>query len=193
MNRSANLTNSMLLVLLLGSTDSLAGALGTLLIFSVVVGIYGLCIGPLRSRLPGTVFLLASLLLAATLSSCAQILTQRWSLPWQQAYGLYAALIALQCVVLDYNGFFRQTLASRMKLCGLFVGLMCVLAMVRELLGQGSIGRHLCEHCQTIILFSDGLHLATLVPGAFILLGLLLAARQAWTRSNAITKESHRP
>lgn len=193
MNRSANLTNSMLLVLLLGCTDTLEGALGTLLIFSVVVGIYGLCISPLRSRLSGTVFLLASLLLAATLSSCAQILTQRWSLPWQQTYGIYTALIASQCVALDYNGFFRQPLVSRLKLYGLFAGLMCVLAVLRELLGQGSIGRDLCESCQGIILFNYGLHLAILVPGAFILLGLLLAARQAWTRSNAISKESHHP
>jgi electron transport complex protein RnfE len=193
MNRSAKLTNSMLLVLLLGSTDTLVGALGTLLIFSVAVGIYGLCINPLRTRLSGTGFLLASLLLAATLSSCAQILAQRWSLPWQQIYGLYTALIALQCVVLEYNGFFRQPLVLRFKLYGLFACLMCAVAVLRELLGQGSLGRDLCERCQGIILFNDGLHLATLVPGAVILLGLLLAARQALTRPNAISKESHRP
>ncbi|WP_445181116.1 Rnf-Nqr domain containing protein [Pseudomonas sp. McL0111] len=193
MNRSANLTNSMLLVLLLGSTDTLAGALGTLLIFSVVVGIYGLCISPLRSRMSASAVLLSSVLLAATLTSCAETLAQRWFLPWQHAYGLYAALIALQCVVLEYNGFFRQPLVSRLKLYSLFAGLMCVLAVLRELFGQGRLGRDLCEGCQGIILFNDGLHLATLVPGAFILLGLLLAARQACTRSNAISKESHHP
>ncbi len=37
-HRSAN---SLMLVLLLGTTDSLAGALGTILMFVVVVGIYG--------------------------------------------------------------------------------------------------------------------------------------------------------
>jgi electron transport complex protein RnfE len=54
--------------------------------------------------------MLASLLLAATLTSCAN-LAQRWALQWQQSLGIYAGLIALQCVVLEYNGFLLRHLA----------------------------------------------------------------------------------
>ncbi|WP_460353780.1 MULTISPECIES: Rnf-Nqr domain containing protein [unclassified Pseudomonas] len=193
MIRPTNLTNTLMLMLLLGTSATLAGALGMLLMSSVVVVIYGACIGPLRSRLSGNNLMLASLLLAATLTSCANILAQRWALQWQQSVGIYAGLIALQCVVLEYNGFFRQAFAQRLKFFGLSSGLLLALAALRELFGQGHIGRGLSEHWQGLVLFSDGLHLLTLVPGAFIVLGLLLAACQAWTRSTALSKETHHP
>ncbi|MBY8958758.1 NADH:quinone oxidoreductase [Pseudomonas fluorescens] len=193
MIRPTNLTNTLMLMLLLGTSATLAGALGMLLMSSVVVAVYGACIGPLRSRLSGNNLMLASLLLAATLTSCANILAQRWALQWQQSIGIYAGLIALQCVVLEYNGFFRQAFGLRLTFFGLSSGLLLALAVLRELFGQGHIGRGLSEHWQGLVLFSDGLHLLTLVPGAFIVLGLLLAARQAWTRSTALSKETHHP
>ena len=193
MNRPTNLTNALLLALLLGTSATLAGALGMLLMSSVVVTVYAVCMGPLRSRLSDSSGLLASVLLAATLTSCANILAQRWALQWHQALGIYAGLIALQCVVLEYNGFFRQALTERLKFFGLSSGLLLTLAVLRELFGQGYLGHGLSAHWQGLALFNQGLHLITLVPGAFILLGLLLAARQAWTRSNVLSKETHHP
>lgn len=193
MNRTAHVANSLMLMLLLGTTSSLAGALGAILMFAVVVGAYGLCMSFLRSHLTPAATWSAALLLAATLTSCAEVFAQRWFLAWHQAFGLYAGLIALQCLVLEHNGFFRQTPSERLKLSGMFSALMVILAVVRELAGQGRLGRGLSEHWQGLVLFSEGLPLATLVPGALIMLGLLLAARQAWTRSNSISKETHRP
>jgi len=193
MNTSATLSNSMMLVLLIGATDSVAGALATLLMFAVVVGVYGLCMTPLRSRLSSESLLPVSLILAATLAGCADIFLQRVAMQWHQLISLYTGLIGLQCVVLAHNGFFRRPVRNRLKLCGLFTALMIVLAVLRELIGQGSIGHHLSEHWQGLILFGDGLHFATLAPGAFILLGLLLAARQAWTRPAALPEETHHP
>lgn len=193
MNRTAHVANSLMLMLLLGTTSSLAGALGAILMFAVVVGAYGLCMSFLRSHLTPAATWSAALLLAATLTSCAEVFAQRWFLAWHQAFGLYAGLIALQCLVLEHNGFFRQTPSERLKLSGMFSALMVILAVVRELAGQGRLGRGLSEHWQGLVLFSEGLPLATLVPGALIMLGLLVAARQAWTRSNSIPKETHRP
>jgi len=188
-----NLSNSLMLVLLLGTTVSLAGALGTILMFVLVVGIYALGMSPLRPRMTEASALLAGVLLAATLSSCADLLAQRWFLAWHQSFGLYGGLIALQCVVLEHHGFFDRPLAQRFKLCALFGSLMLGLAALRELIGQGSLGRGLFEHDSGLVLFGAGLHLTTLLPGAFIVLGLLLAARQAWNRPNSIFKETHRP
>lgn len=193
MSRPTNLSNALLLALLLGTSATLAGALGMLLLSSVVTTAYAVCIAPLRARLSDSGLLLASLLLAATLTSCANILGQRWALQWHQALGFYSGLIALQCVVLEYNGFFRQARTERLKFFGLSSGLLLTLAVLRELLGQGHLGRGLSERWQGLVLFNEGLHLFTLVPGAFILLGLLLAARQALTRSNALSKETHHP
>jgi len=193
MNTSVTLSNSMMLVLLIGSTDSVASALATLLMFTIVVGVYGLCMTPLRSRLSSESLLPVSLVLAATLAGCADIFLQRGAMQWHQLISLYAGLIGLQCVVLEHNGFFRQPVRKRLKLCGLFAVLMIVLAVLRELIGQGSIGHHLSEHWQGLILLSDGLHFATLAPGVFILLGLLLAARQAWTGPADLPEETHHP
>jgi len=183
----------MMLVLLIGTTDSVAAALATLLMFTVIVGVYGLCMAPLRSRLSSESLLPVSLVLAATLAGCADIVLQRGALQWHQLISLYAGLIGLQCVVLEHDGFFRQPVRERLKQCGLFVALMIALAMLRELIGQGSIGHHLSEHWQGLILFGDGLHFTTLAPGAFILLGLLLAARQAWARPADLPEETHHP
>ena len=193
MNRPTNLTNALMLVVLLGTSTTLASALGMLLMSGAVVAVYGFCFGALRSRLSDSDRMLASLLLAATLTSCANLLAQRWALQWQQSLGIYAGLIALQCVMLEYNGFFAQAFGLRLKFFGLSSGLLIALAGLRELFGQGHIGRGLPEHWQGLALFNEGLHLFTLVPGAFIVLGLLLAARQAWTRSNALSKETHHP
>lgn len=192
MNRPTNLTNALMLVVLLGTSTTLASALGMLLMSGAVVAVYGVCFGALRSRLSDSDRMLASLLLAATLTSCANLLAQRWALQWQQSLGIYTGLIALQCVVLEYNGFFAQAFGLRLKFFGLSSGLLIALAGLRELFGQGHIGRGLPDW-QGLVLFDEGLHLFTLVPGAFIVLGLLLAARQAWTRSNALSKETHHP
>ncbi|WP_248739250.1 Rnf-Nqr domain containing protein [Pseudomonas kribbensis] len=193
MNTSATLSNSMMLVLLIGATDSVAGALAIVLMFAVVVSLYGVCMAALRARLSGESLLPVSLVLAATLAGCADILLQRSAVQWHQLVSLYVGLIGLQCVIFEHNGFFRLPARGRLKLCGLFIALMTVLAVLRELLGQGSIGHHLSDHWQGLILFGDGLHFATLAPGAFILLGLLLGARQAWTRPAAPPEETHHP
>ena len=64
------------------------------------------------------------------------------------------------------------------------------LGLLRELIGYGTLGNHLpwlagATHAdwQGWLLTADGgLRLATLAPGGFILLGLLIAAWQAWHR-----------
>ena len=165
MTRSQALQNSLMLAPLIGATTSWVAALGLWLMFIVVISAYGAGMWVLRSRLVPSARLLACLLLAATLTSCAQMAAQVWSLQWHQPVALYAGLIALQCVVLEYNGFFQSPRLDRLRLCALFGALMVGLGLLRELIGNG------------------GLHLATLAPGGFILLGALIAARQAWTRS----------
>ena len=164
MNKSAKLQNSLMLAPLIGATDSLMNALGVWLMFIVVISAFGASMAALRSRLIPAARLLAGVLLAATLTGCAELAAQVWSLQWHQHSGFYAALIALQCVVLEHTGFFQSAWRERLRLCVLFGALMVGLGLLRELLGDA------------------GLHLATLAPGGFILLGLLIAAWQAWPR-----------
>jgi len=165
MIKSSTLQNSLMLAPLIGATTSWAAALGLWLMFIMVITAYGVGMWALRSRLAPSARLFAAILLAATLTSCAQLAARAWSLQWHQPVALYAGLIALQCVVLEYNCFFQRPRLARLRLCAVFGALMLGLSLLREFLGDA------------------GLHLATLVPGGFILLGLLIAARQAWPRS----------
>jgi electron transport complex protein RnfE len=184
----ASVQNSLMLAPLIGASGSLMTALGLWLMFVVVIAAYGVAMGPLRARLAPWARLPASVLLAATLTSCTELAGQAWSLQWQQHLGLYAALIALQCVVLDNNDFFQSPWRDRLRLCGLFGALMVGLGLLRELIGNGTLGAHLTWltgglDWPGIVLTADGgLRLATLAPGGFILLGLLIAGWQAWPR-----------
>ncbi|MEZ1315515.1 Rnf-Nqr domain containing protein [Pseudomonas fluorescens] len=167
MNKPSTLQNSLMLAPLIGATDAWTTALELYVMFVVLISAYGMGMQRLRDRLPAPARLIAGLMLAATLTACAEIAAQACSLQWHQHAGVYAGLIALQCVVLEHTGFFRSPWRDRLRLCGLFGALMLGLSVLRELLGN------------------SGLHLAALVPGGFILLGLLIAAWQAWSRPNS--------
>jgi electron transport complex protein RnfE len=190
MSKPSQLQNTLMFVPLIGATDSLVNALGLWALFIVVISVFGLGTNALRSRLLPAARLPASVLLAATLTSCAELGAQVWSLQWHQHVGIYAGLIALQCVVLEHCGFFQSPWRERWRLSGLFGAAMVALGLLRELIGDGTLGNHLpwlaaATHAnwQGWVLTADGgLRLATLAPGGFILLGLLIAAWQAWHR-----------
>jgi electron transport complex protein RnfE len=191
MTKTSLLQNSLMLAPLIGASDSLVTALGLWLMFVVVIGAFGLGMNAIRPRMHPATLLLASVLLAATLTSCAELGMQAWSLQWHQHLGIYAAMIALQCVVLEHTGYFEGAWRDRLRLGGLFGVLLVSLGLLRELLGNGTLASHLtwlagATHAdwQGWVLTADGgLRLATLAPGAFILLGLLIAAWQAWHRA----------
>lgn len=164
MNKSCALRNSLLLAPLIGVTESLVAALSLWLMFIIVTSAFGVSMGALRSRLVPAAHLLASVLLAATLTSCAELVARAWSLQGHGHLGFYAGLIALQCVVLEHTRYFQSTWRDRLRLCGVFGALMAGMGLLRESLGNA------------------GFHLATLAAGGFILLGLLIAVWQAWTR-----------
>ncbi|HWT68978.1 MAG TPA: Rnf-Nqr domain containing protein [Pseudomonas sp.] len=190
MSKSPLLQNSLMLAPLIGATGSLMAALGLWLMFMVVIGVFGGVMSALRSRLHASTHLMASVILATTLTGCAQLCLQVWSLQWHQQIGIYSALIALQCVVLEYGGFFQTHWRNRLYLCGLFGALMVGLGLLRELLGNGTLGAHfswLAGGMQTewqgwILAADGGLRVVALAPGGFIVLGLLVAAWQAWHR-----------
>ncbi|MEJ8863949.1 Rnf-Nqr domain containing protein [Pseudomonas jessenii] len=188
MDNSSTLRNALMLTPLIGVTHSLMAAVGLCLMFLVVTQLFGLAMGALRSRLVPATRMLASILLAATLTSCAELMAQAWSLQWQQHLGIYGTLIALQCVVLEHTGFFQSDWRQRLRLNSLFATLMIALGLLRELIGNGTLGNHLSwlfGATQTdwhgwVLVADGGLRLTTLVPGGFILLGLMIAAWQAW-------------
>lgn len=177
MNKPWVLSRGLLLVPLIGATDSLSGALGLWLAWAATILGHGLVMRLVRPRLAAYQRLLASVVLAATLTACAGLAAQAWALELYRPLSLYLGWIALSCVALEHEGFFVESrLPARLRLAGLFGLWMIGLGALRELIGSG-------------------LPLVRLAPGGFILLGLLLAAYQAWTaaKPHLSVEETPRP
>ncbi|MDB6050659.1 MAG: hypothetical protein JWR17_3405 [Pseudomonas sp.] len=182
---------------LLGATDSLIRAFSLLLLLWLIGGLHLTLTRLIRDWLSAGTHLLASALLAALLVSCVELMLQAQALALYQGLGLYLALIGIHCVVNESS---YSTTPTYPKLIALFSLLMLALGLLRELLGNGTLLSHAqwlfgtsAAHWE-IRLFPGGLHLALLTPGGFILLGLLLAARNAWRhRSHSASKETLRP
>jgi len=175
---------------LAGVCDSLVKALGLMLATLLIVTTYGLCMQVVRPRISPGIRLIASVALSATVTSCVALALQAWSFELHQQLGIYLTLIALQCLLLEHTGFFERPVS--LGLAGLFGVLLLVMGCLREVLGNGSLGSHLpwlAGMADTrwhgwIFAADGGLRLMTLAPGGFILLGLLIAAKQALTTSS---------
>ncbi|MEB0146362.1 Rnf-Nqr domain containing protein [Pseudomonas sp. CCC2.2] len=177
---------------LLGITDSLVRAMGLLLVLWIVGGLHNVLVRWMRPLLNPGSHLLASTLVAAALVSCAELVLQAQALALYQGLGIYLALIGTHCVLSEYTGEATDDRPRNYpKPIVLFSVLMLSLGLLRELLGNGT----LLSHAQWLFgasaaywevsIFSGGLHLALLTPGGFILLGLLLAARNVWASSSS--------
>jgi len=155
------LARSLMLAPLIGVSDTLPKAASFWAICVLTVTLYGLGMCCIRNRLDERMQLMASLLIAARLVSCAELPLQAFALTLYQQLGIYLALISIQCVLLEHSGFFEAGQSkARVQLFSLFGVLLISLGALRGQIGSGSI--------------------AALAPGGLILLGLLLAGRQAW-------------
>lgn len=186
-NRLNALLGPLSLTPLLGATDSLVRAFGLLMALWVIGGLHAALIRLMRPRLSSGSCLLASALLAAVLVSCAELVLQAQALALFQGLGIYLALISIHCVLSEHTSNTADDhLHHSPQLLALFSALMLILGLLRELMGNGTLFSHAqwlfgasAAHWETHV-FTGGLHLALLTPGGLILLGLLLAGRNAW-------------
>lgn len=149
---------AMSLAPILGATQSVLNA-GAIAVFSVLlISLHHAAMRPLHRWLEDRSRILASVLLAAALVTCLELSLRAWALPLYQALNPYPALIAVQCVLFEYSQDERRRWRDVARLLSGFAALCITLGVCRELLAGWA-----------------GLHLATLLPGAFFLLGLLLA------------------
>jgi len=142
---------------LLGATQTLLNACAIAGLSVLLIALHQVAMGALRRALTDHSRLLASVLLAATLVTCLDLSLRAWALPLHQALTPYPMLIAVQCLVFEHARTDRQHWRQTARLLGGFILLCTALGAIRELAGWA------------------GLRLATLLPGALFLLGLLLA------------------
>lgn len=131
--------------------------------------------------------------------TAVEISMAAWWPGLHESLGIFLPLIVTNCLVLARaESFASRTSIARGLLDGLAMGVGFLLVLLalgasRELLGHGSLGADLglllgeAGHGGGLRLFdeSHGLLLALLPPGAFILLGLMLALRNVLRRNAA--------
>lgn len=149
---------AMSLAPLLGATQTILNACAIAGLSALLIALHHATMRPLRHWLVAHNRLLASVLIAAALVTCLELSLRAWALPLYQALSPYPALIAVQCVMFEYTQDESRRWRDVARLLLGFALLCIILGAFRELLADWA-----------------GLHVATLLPGALFLLGLLLA------------------
>ncbi len=175
---------------LLGTSSSMVNALGLGLATLFVLVCSSVSVSLIRSTLSETVRLPAFLLIIATLTTCIELLMQAWRFELYQVLGIFVPLITTNCVILGRaQTFASQNNLARSAFDALMMGLgfalvLLIIGTLRELLGHGTLlaGMELlfgpaAADWTVQVPGYQGLLLAVLPPGAFLVLGLLIALK----------------
>ena len=190
-NKNPGLVQLLGLCPLLAVTSTAANALGLGIATIAVLTVSNLLISAVRRLLKAEVRIIIYVIIIASVVTCVQLCMQACTAELYEALGLYISLIVTNCIIIaraeifaSRNSMFYSALDGFANGLG-FTAVLLFIGGVREIIGKGTLfsgmdqligesGRNL-----QINLFSadDGLLIAILPPGAFITLGLLVAAK----------------
>ena len=176
---------------LLAVSNSLVNSLGLGAATLVVVASSNLLVSLLRRYIPDAIRLPVFVLLIASLTTCTELIIQAFAIELYQTLGIFLPLIVTNCMILGQaEGFAARNPPLRSLANGLVSGLgfalvLALLGSLRELIGTGAMGAGLhllfgelgSQGGWRLMAPEQGFLLALLPPGAFIGLGLLIAAR----------------
>ena len=185
---------------LLGTSNSTVNALGLGLATALVLTCSNAAVSLIRGVTQSAVRLPAFVMIIAALTTCIELLMQAFTYELYQILGIFIPLITTNCVILGRaDAFAAKHGVARAAFDGLMMGLGFALVLLalggaRELLGSGTLfaNMHLLfgpmASDWTFSLPSNypGFLLAILPPGAFIVMGLLIALKN---RSDEILSE----
>ncbi|MCQ4349006.1 electron transport complex subunit E [Pseudomonas stutzeri] len=177
---------------LLGTSNSTVNALGLALATMLVLTCSNAAVSLIRGVTRTAVRLPAFVMIIAALTTCTELLMQAYTYELYQILGIFIPLITTNCVILGRaDGFAAKNGLLPSVFDGLMMGIgfgvvLVVLGALRELLGTGVLLANMqllfgpvAEGWRIELLGSDykGFLLAILPPGAFIVLGLLIAGK----------------
>ncbi|WP_313289019.1 electron transport complex subunit E [Stutzerimonas nitrititolerans] len=176
---------------LLGVSNSSVNALGLGLATALVLACSNLGVSLVRGVVNTAVRLPAFVMIIAALTTCIELLMQAYTYELYQILGIFIPLITTNCVILGRaDGFAAKHKPLIASFDGFIMGMgfalvLLVLGSLRELFGTGTLfaNMHLLfgpiAADWQITVFSNykGFLLAILPPGAFIVLGLLIALK----------------
>jgi electron transport complex protein RnfE len=178
---------------LLAVSTSLGSGLGLGLATLTVLAASNTLASVVGRHVPDEVRIAVFVVLIAALVTALELAMSAWLPGLHAALGIFLPLIVTNCLLLARaEAFASRQPIGHAALDGLAMGagftlVLIVLGAVREILGRGSLGSDLhllfgsTASAWGVHVFPErhGLLLAVLPPGAFILLGLLLAWRQS--------------
>lgn len=184
---------------LLAVSDTVVKALGFSALVLVIFPLATLLLSLIRRWLDDAIILPASLLVTAGLVTAAELFMRAWFHDLGVSFGVFLPLLAVNIVVIDLIQAPPQDRATALiRSVRIALGItltLIALGLARELVGRGSLlsGADAllgdwADRLEIKVFSVDmGFLLAMLPPGAFISLGLLIAARN-WIASRHSTK-----
>ncbi len=176
---------------LLAVSTSVVNALGLGLATILVLAASNLFVSLIRQRVSTTIRLPAFVLIIAGFVSCAELLLQAFAYPLYLRIGIFIPLIVTNCTVLGRAvSFAARNPALPSLIDGVMMGLgfsavLVLMGFIRELLASGTVFANMelllpfAANWELQILPNyPGFLLAILPPGAFILMGFILALRK---------------
>jgi electron transport complex protein RnfE len=177
---------------LLAVSASVVNALGLGLATLMVLTASNMAVSLIRHQISDTIRLPAFVMIIASLVSCIELLMKAYTYELYQILGIFIPLIVTNCAVLgraeafaSKNKMLPAALDGFMMGLGFTLVLVCVGA-IREVLGTGMIFNNMqllfgnmAIHWKLNILGDNypGMILALLPPGAFIVVGFLMAGK----------------
>ena len=158
----------------LGTTTSALNGMGMGLATLVVLTLSNIVISAVARYIPDKVRIPSYIVIISAFVTIIQLLMQAYLPSLYETLGLFIPLIVVNCIVLGRAEAFANKNTVLDSACdGLGIGLgftlsLTVIGLIREILGSGSFfGWH--------FLGGDGILVFVLAPGAFLVLGLLMA------------------
>lgn len=176
---------------LLAVTGSVVNALGLGLATLLVLTGSNLVVSLIRSQVTDTVRIPVFVMIIATFTTCIELLMKAYTFELYQILGIFIPLIVTNCTILgraeafaSKNGVLPSTLDGLMMGIGFGWALLAIGA-IREILGSGTLFANMqllfgpaAESWKVTVFSGDqGLLVAILPPGAFIVTGFLMALK----------------
>lgn len=176
---------------LLGVSNSMVNALGMGLATAIVLAASNAAVALIRNQVTDAVRLPVFVMIIAALTTCIELLMQAFTYELYQILGIFIPLITTNCIILGRaEAFAAKNSVAHATFDGLMMGsgfglVMLAIGSVRELLGTGALFGNMqllfgpiATHWQLTVFHNyPGFLLAILPPGAFLVLGLLIALK----------------
>lgn len=175
---------------LLAVTTSLVNGFGLGIATLLVLTVSNLLVSATRRFIRSEIRIPMYVLIISSLVTCIELLVQAWFPDLGRSLGIFIPLIVTNCaIVARAEVYASRNPVGASVVDGLVMGagfaiLLCALGAFRELLGRGSLFADFNmlfggEASAGLALLDGGFLLAILPPGAFISLGLAVAAKNA--------------